>query len=95
MLLVYVFETCIKREITVFHHHLKKINVRENRRGQSRMDNPEKLATTGYTTHRTKVRENRRGQSKFKNGQSRETGNNWVHKTQDEDKQDKKHNTEN
>jgi hypothetical protein len=40
-----------------------RINVRENRRGQSRMDNPETQATLGtQDTGRINVRENRRGQ---------------------------------
>ena len=34
-----------------YTRHRTKINVRENRKGQSRMDNPEKLAT--LCTHDT------------------------------------------
>jgi hypothetical protein len=45
-----------------------RINVRENRRGKSRMDNPETLATLGtQDTGRINVRENRRGKSRMDN----------------------------
>ena len=48
---------------TLGTHDTGRINVRENRKGQSRMDNPEKVATLGtQDTGRINVRENRRGQ---------------------------------
>jgi hypothetical protein len=70
--------------------------MRENRRRQSRTDNPEILATLGtqdtgrrqsrdtgnigYTRHRTKT--------------IQRYWQHWVHKTQDEDKQNKTHDIE-
>ena len=77
--------------------YVSQINARENQpKVQSRIDNPETLATLGtqdigqrqsrdtgnigYTRHRTKTIQ-RHWQH-------------WIHKTQDENKQNKKHNTE-
>jgi hypothetical protein len=59
-----------------------RINVRENRRGKSRMDNPETLATLGtQDTGRINVRENRRRNQEWTIQRHRQ---HYVHKTQDE-----------
>ena len=50
----------VPAKMTVCKSKGNEINVRENRQGQARMDNPEKLATLG-TQH------TRRGQTKQKN----------------------------
>ena len=69
----------------------KQINVRENLRGY-----PEKLVTLGTQdtrrrqTKQINVRENRRGNQEWT---IQRNWKHWGHKTQDEDKQNKKHNT--
>ena len=67
-------------------------------KGQSRMDNPETLATLGtqdtgqrQTKQKTQHRK-LKGQSRMDNPEIQQ---HWVHKTQDKDKQNNKHNIEN
>ena len=57
----------------------------EKPKGKSGMDNPEKVSTVGYTRHKTKT-------SKTKNT-TQYVLNTTIQRTQDEDKQNKKHNT--
>ena len=76
-------------------HRTKKNKANKRQRkqkGQSRMDNPEKLPTLGKQdtgrrkTKQINVRENRRGNQEWTIQRNYQ---HWVHKTQDEDKQSK------
>ena len=63
----------IKLQINITKCQWSKINKRQSKpKGQSRMDNPEKLATLG--THDTGQRLEKTERA-IKNGQSKETGN--------------------